>query len=386
MLCVFHPGFFGVGGSQCHRRQRGERQHQLQEVLSLLLEQAPVAEGALLCIEAETGYVKAMVGGRDFRKTQFNRAIQSRRQPGSAFKPIVYAAALEKGYTPASVIIDSPIVFRDNETDLVWKPKNYKEKFFGPTLFRTALAKSMNVVTVKILQDIGIDYTINYARKLGIDSPLSRDLSIALGSSGLSLLEIVNAYSVFCNMGYRIEPTFVRRIVDRDGKVLEENQPETKKVIDKANAYLMTSLLESVVQNGTGWRARALKRPVAGKTGTTNNLFDAWFLGYSTEYITGTWVGFDEEASLGEGETGSRSASPIWVEFMKQIHENRPVRTFPVPEDIVFAKIDAETGLLPIPESEKTIFECFKEGSVPTTYTRRPDTVTEAGDFFKQTL
>jgi penicillin-binding protein 1A len=352
----------------------------------LLLEQTPKAEAALLCIEAENGYVKAMIGGRDFRKTQFNRAVQSRRQPGSAFKAIIYAAALDKGYTPASVIIDSPIVFRDDERDVVWKPKNYKEKFFGPTLLRTALAKSMNVITVKILRDIGIDYTINYARKLGIESPLSRDLSIALGSSGVSLLEIVNAYSVFCNLGYRIEPTFIRRIVDRDGKVLEENRPETKKVMDKATAYLMTSLMESVVNSGTGWRARALKRPVAGKTGTSNDLFDAWFIGYSTDYITGTWVGFDAEASLGEGETGSRSASPIWVEFMKRILADKPVQTFPVPENIVFTKIDAKTGLLPIPESKETVFECFKEGTVPEEYTRRPNAVTEAGDFFKQTM
>jgi penicillin-binding protein 1A len=195
----------------------------------LALEQTPKAQSALLSIEAETGFVKAMVGGRDFQDSQFNRAIQSRRQPGSAFKPIIYAAAIDQGYTPATVILDAPIVFEDTERDFTWKPKNYAEKFYGPTLLRQALAKSRNVVTVKILKDIGIDYAIDYARKVGIQSHLNRDLSIALGSSGVSLLEIVNAYSVFANQGYRVNPIFVTRITDRDGNVLEQNHPERGK-------------------------------------------------------------------------------------------------------------------------------------------------------------
>ena len=349
----------------------------------LALEQTPKAQSALLCIESETGHVKVMIGGRDFMSSQFNRAIQSRRQPGSAFKPIIYAAALDKGYTPATVIIDSPIVFHDETEDMIWKPKNYGEKFYGPTLFRTALAKSRNVVTIKILRDIGIDNVIDYARKLGITADLSRDLSIALGSSGISLLEIVKAYSVFDNLGYLIEPVFVTRILDRDGNPLEEASLQRQKVMEKDTAYIMTSLLESVVKQGTGRRIRALRRPAAGKTGTTNNLFDAWFVGYTPRYITGAWVGFDEEASLGRGETGSRAASPIWLGFMKRILADKPVRAFAVPEGVVFSKIDAETGLLPIPESKKTIFECFKEGTVPTEHTKPPDVVTETEDFFK---
>jgi penicillin-binding protein 1A len=353
------------------------------EVWSLALEQIPKAQGALLCLEAETGHVKTMIGGRDARETQFNRAIQSRRQPGSAFKPIIYSAAIDMGYTPATMMIDSPIVFKDEEQDSKWKPKNYGKKFYGPTLFRTALTMSRNVITIKILQDIGIDYARDYARKLGINSNLNRDLSIALGSSGVSLLELVNAYSVFTNSGYLVEPVFITKIIDRDGNVLEESVPTKEKAIEKTTAYIITNLLEGAVQHGTGWRAKALGRPAAGKTGTSNDLFDAWFLGYTPRYITGTWVGFDEESSLGVYETGSKAASPIWLGFMKRILDKKPVRIFEVPEGVVFSQIDAKTGLLPIPESEETIFECFKEGTVPTEYTPKPGSITEPEQFYK---
>ncbi len=363
------------------------------DVWQLALEQEPVAQAALLCLEAETGFVKAMIGGRDFRDSQFNRAFQSRRQPGSAFKPIIYAAALDKEfeetdkiYTPASIIIDSPVVWEDEDRDFTWKPRNYKERFFGPTLMRDALSKSRNVVTIKILQDIGVDYAIEYAHKLGITSNLSRDLSIALGSSGVSLLELTKAYSVFANQGYLVEPVFITKIVDREGHVLEEMVPERIKVIEKTTAYLMTHLLEGVVKHGTGWRVKALNRPVAGKTGTTNNLFDAWFMGYTPQYITGTWVGFDDEAPLGKSETGSRAASPIWLGFMKRVLEDKPPKIFEVPEGIVFTKIDAETGLLPIPESKETVFVSFKEGTEPTEYSKRPGEIADTGEFFKKNL
>lgn len=349
------------------------------------LEQEPVVEGALLSIEAETGYVKAMIGGRDYLNSQFNRAIQSRRQPGSAFKPIIFAAAIDNGYTPASMIIDSPIVY-DDSSDKLWKPHNYSEQFYGPTLLRHALAKSRNVVTIKIVQDIGIDAVISYARRLGISSPMGRNLSISLGASGISLLELVNAYSVFANHGYLVEPVFVRRIVDRDGNTLEQSNLQRQKVIGEDTAYIMTSLLESVVQEGTGWRIKALKRPVAGKTGTTNNLHDALFLGFTPEYITGVWVGFDQERSLGRGETGSRSASPIWLEYMQGVLEGKPVRTFDVPPGIVFAKVDAETGLIPSSASKSVILECFKEGTVPTQKTPTKEDVITAEDLFKSDI
>lgn len=364
-------------------RVKIERKTEGDALWELTLEQTPKVQGALLSIETETGNVKAMVGGRDFRNSQFNRAIQSRRQPGSSFKPIIYAAAIDKGYTPATVVIDSPLVYQDTQRDFTWKPKNYEKKFEGPMLLRKALAKSRNVVTVKILKDIGIDYTIAYARKFGITSHLNQNLSIALGSSGISLFEIVKSYSVFANSGDLIEPVFVTKILDRDGNILESARPERKPVIEKSTAYIMTSLLEGVVKNGTGRRVRALNRPVAGKTGTTNNLYDAWFVGFTPRYVTGTWVGFDEEGSLGKGETGSRAASPIFLGFMKRILKDKPIRGFQVPEGVVFSKIDAKTGLLPIAESQKTIFECFKEGTAPTAYTKKPDTVSEPEEFYK---
>lgn len=352
----------------------------------LRLDQSPGVQAALVTMETGTGLVKAMAGGRDFNESQFNRAIQSRRQPGSAFKPIIYAAALDRGYTPASVIIDSPVVFKDREQDFTWKPRNYGEKFYGPTLLREALAQSRNVVTIKILQDIGIDYAIDYARTLGIESDLSRDLSIALGSSGVSLLELVRAYSVFANQGYLVEPAFITKVVDRHGNILEEMSPARHKAIEESTAYIMTSLLEGVVKFGTGQRMRALRRPVAGKTGTTNNLNDAWFVGYTPRFVTGVWVGYDQEQSLGRGETGASAAGPIWLGYMQHILQKEPVRIFQVPEGVVFAKIDADTGLLPIPESKNTVFECFKEGTAPFEYTPRPGTVSQPEQFFKQDL
>jgi penicillin-binding protein 1A len=210
-----------------------------------------------------------------------------------------------------------------------------------------------------------VGYAIDYAKKLGITSTLERNLSIALGSSGVSLLELVKAYSVFDNAGDLIQPVFITRIEDQNGRVLEETIPEKIQVIEKSTAFIMTSLLESVVKNGTGRRARDLNRPAAGKTGTTNNLNDAWFVGYTPEYVTGVWIGFDEESSLGKGETGGVAACPVWTGFMKRALANKPVQIFPVPEGIVFAKIDADTGLLAGPETQNTLFECFKEGSLP---------------------
>ena len=326
-------------------------------------------EGALVCFDLETGYVKAMVGGRDFRKSQFNRATQARRQTGSAFKPIVYASALDKGYTPASVIVDAPIIFEWG--DKKWKPKNFEEKFLGPTTLRNAIAHSVNIVTVKIAQDVGIDYIKDYAQKLGISFPLQNDLSMALGSSSISLYELTKVYAVFANQGNAFRPIFIKKILDRDGNLLEENLPlfypkepfNEERILSPQTAYIMTNLLEGVVQNGTGWRAKTLGRPVAAKTGTTDQFLDAWFIGYTQEFITGIWVGFDEERSLGENETGSRTASPIWVTFMSKILKDRPVKDFPIPEGIEFMKIDPKTGQ--VSSGREAILECFKEGTGP---------------------
>lgn len=350
----------------------------------LALEQEPEVQGALLCMENSTGHVKTMVGGLDFNTSQFNRAIQSRRQPGSSFKPFTYAAALDKGYTPATIIIDSPIIYTDEEMDWKWKPKNYKEKFYGPTLLRTALIFSRNVVTIKILRDIGIDYVIDYARRFGITSPLSRDLSLALGSSGVSLLELINAYSVFANLGELVSPIFITKVLDRHGNLLEEHMTQRERVLDRDTAFIMTHLLQEVVKYGTGWRAKAVNRPAAGKTGTTNKLQDAWFIGFTPTYVTGVWVGFDDDRTLGKYETGSRAASPIWVDFTKNILKNKPVKVFTVPENVVFAKIDPKTGLLARSDDENAVFEAFKEGTAPTKTTE--ETAPTMDEFFKGDL
>lgn len=346
------------------------------------LEQTPLIQGALLCMVPETGEVKAMVGGRDYAVSQYNRATQSRRQPGSAFKPLVYAAALDWGMSPVEIIMDTAYVSDKNPDEEVWKPKNYKEEFFGPTLLRDALAKSRNVITVKILKKIGVSYAITYARKMGIESNLSPDLSLALGSSGVSLMESTRAYTVFANGGMLVTPIFVKRILDRSGQVIEENQPVIEEVISKETAYVMTDLLMAVVQEGTGWRIKKLKRPAAGKTGTTNNLMDAWYMGYTPELVTGVWVGYDDRHVMGKGETGSRSASPIWLYFMSDVLKGKPVVDFQVPEGVVFAKIDAKTGLLAGSYSEDAIFQAFKEGTEPKEYSPKPASP-KSGRFFQ---
>jgi penicillin-binding protein 1A len=353
------------------------------DIFEAQLEQTPEVSGAILCIETKTGEVRAMVGGKSFKSSQFNRAIQSRRQPGSAFKPIIYSAALDKGYTAASVIMDNAFVFHDKEQDFTWKPQNYNETFYGPTLLRKALTLSRNLVTIKLMKEIGIDYVIDYARKMGIEAHLDRDLSLALGSSGLSLLEMTNAYSVFANNGEFISPIFIKKIDNEKGEILFENKPIPKQVIPEETAFIMTSMLKSVVEEGTGWRAKRLGRPVAGKTGTTNNLNDAWFVGYTTDYISGVWVGFDHEKNLGKEETGSKAACPVWTDFMEEIHLKIPKNDFKVPDNIIFQRIDAETGILPGPDTEETIFECFVKGTEPTKTSPAKEQVNDKTDFLK---
>ncbi|MEJ2724155.1 MAG: PBP1A family penicillin-binding protein [Deltaproteobacteria bacterium] len=346
----------------------------------LSLEQTPQVQGALYCMESHNGRARAMVGGRDFKLSQFNRAIQARRQPGSAFKPIIYAAALDWGMNPATVILDAPYVSTMNPEEDIWRPKNYKEKFYGPTLFRSALIYSRNVITVKILKQIGVPYAIEYANRVGIESDLSPDLSLALGSSGLSLEEITKAYLVFANRGKRVEPVYIYRIEDRNGRIVEENQAFLADSISEETAAVMTDLLKSVIKEGTGWRVRALKRPAAGKTGTTNDLRDAWFIGFTPRLVAGVWVGYDDRRPMGKGETGSRAASPIWLYFMSEVLKDEPVEDFQVPEGVVFAKIDAKTGLLASPYSEKTVFQAFREGQEPKEYTPRPESA-KTGQF-----
>ena len=359
------------------------------------LEEEPMVQSALFSVDVKTGEVLAMVGGYKFGKNQFNRAIQSKRQPGSAFKPIVYAAALDKGLTAASIILDSPIVFRQF-AQKAWKPENYEEHFYGPTTLREGLVHSRNVVTVKVLQKIGIPYVINYAKKLGVTSKLDPNLSLALGSSGMSLKELTSVYGVFARYGIKYKPLFVEKIVDRDGNLLESHPPESnqvfsdeerdnndnaavneqkgtsfkpKRVISSQTAYIITNILEDVVKRGTGWRAKALKRPCAGKTGTTSNFRDAWFMGYTPQILTGVWVGFDNEYSLGRNETGSRAACPIWTKYMSVALKGLPPKEFEVPSGIVYVSIDPKTGLLARPGTPHAYLECFKEGTEPKKYT-----------------
>jgi penicillin-binding protein 1A len=349
----------------------------------LILEQEPLVQGALLCLDPKTGYVKAMVGGRDFSESQFNRAVSSRRQPGSAFKPFVYAAALEKGYTPSTILMDSPVEYSDPDGGTYWAPKNYDKEFKGPITFRNALAHSRNVVTVKILDDIGVGYALKFIKNLGIESPIKRDLSIALGTSGVSMLEMTSAFAVFANGGERVKPIFIKKIVTMRGEVLEENTPyiemdeeeeetsETpstilkERVISPQNAFIMTHLLQGVVQHGTGQRAKVLGRPIAGKTGTSSDYSDAWFVGYTSSLLTGVWVGFDDKTSLGINETGARAALPIWISFMDQALKSTSVETLKPPKGITLIKVNIETGLPSDKDSPETIMEAFVDGSIP---------------------
>jgi len=327
-------------------------------------------QAALIAVDPFSGYVLAMVGGRDFKESQFNRAVQAHRQAGSAFKPIIYAAALDKGYTPASIIIDSPLAFfvKKDEDYMFWEPQNYSKTFVGPSSLRKALTRSCNIITIKILKDIGINYVVKYARQLGVEGDFNYDLTLALGTCGISLLNMVKCYAVFCAGGVSAQPIYIKRILDRDGTVIEENQPRLSSVISAQTAYLMSNLLRNVVEEGTGRKVRALSRPCAGKTGTTNEYRDAWFLGFTPQMVAGAWVGFDDLRTLGEKETGARAASPVWLDFMKEALKGEPVKEFAVPEGIVFVKIDPETGYFPTDKNKKTIFECFKEGTLPTSF------------------
>ena len=323
-----------------------------------------LAQGALLSMEAATGAINAMVGGRNFIKSEFNRATQSRRQPGSAFKPLIYTAAFDKGMTPATVVVDAPLVYQDTAGN-VWKPQNFDQEFHGPTTLRNALVYSRNIVTIKLLQNIGIDYATAYAANMGITSPLTRNLSLALGTSGVTLQELVRAYGVLANQGKKVEPFFIRKIVDRTGHVFEENQPVSTQVIDPRIAFMTAYILQDVVESGTGKVVKSIGRPVAGKTGTTDEMRDAWFMGFTPSLVAGVWVGFDKERTLGKQEVGGRAAAPIWLYFMEKSLQGKPAELFPVPEGIVFTKVDRASGQ-PVKGASKTaIFECFLDDALP---------------------
>jgi penicillin-binding protein 1A len=347
-------------------------------IWSLALEQEPEVESALISIEPETGHIKAMVGGYDFSKSQFNRAVQAIRQPGSVFKPIVYATAISIGFSPGSIIIDSPIIFKEKDHSFDrWKPVNFEEKFYGPTPLRTALAHSRNIVTVKLLQKIGTRPVIQMAKNLGINSRMENNLSIALGSSGVSLYELVSAYSSFANHGKRMEPQGIRYIVNRNGKTLFTESRKESQPISSGMANIITSLLQSVVEEGTAKKVRPLGRPTAGKTGTTNNYVDAWFLGYTPKLLTGVWVGKDNDESLGVNETGSRTAIPIWLEYTKAALANTPIYNFSASPETIFVKVNPETGNLTNSGDPEGHFEIFLKDRLPNRHTAPAETTVE---------
>ena len=404
------------------------------------LEQEPIAQAALLAMEPKTGAVRAMVGGYSFEASEYNRAIQMQRQPGSAFKPVLYAAAVDTGnYNPSTILVDSPIVYANAAPDptienasagedvfladeSIWKPKNYGSKYYGDTTFRTALVLSRNVVTIKILQDIGIDYAAEYAKNLGMEKDPARDLSFALGTSELSPTEMARIYSVFASGGKQPDPFFIHRVEDRNGRVLEwysdgedshdafglvaslgavaAREPAFRThfdrkyppggspqsigsvyesilrgeqlppghVMDPGTAYIVTDLLKDVVRFGTATGAN-IGRPAAGKTGTTNDEGDAWFVGFTPDLVAAVWVGFDDpKKPLGRNETGGHSAVPIWTDFMVDATKGTPARDFPQPSGIVRLQVDREKGLRACPDTENPVYVAFKEGTEPTAY------------------
>ncbi|MBY0370002.1 PBP1A family penicillin-binding protein [bacterium] len=358
-----------------------------QGFVEVALGQDPEIEGALLSFDVDSGFVRAMVGGKDFETSKFNCALQAKRQVGSTFKPVIYAAALDKGFSPSSIVTDSPIVFKfegDLDADNTgedWRPHNYSGTFEGDIPLRLALIRSMNIPTVKLLNEITVDYGIEYARKLGITAVLPRDLSIGLGSWSSSLEELTQAYAVFPRLGKPVHLTYIKKVVDGSGRVLEEftdkkpQEPLLKTaeelaaadtVISPQTAYVMTDLLKGVVREGTGRAVSGIPGAVAGKTGTSNDHRDAWFVGYTPETMTGVWVGYMKDKPLAASETGGNAAAPIWADFMRERVKTQVRREFLVPDGIVFASVDRRTGRLADSSNPNRVRVAFKAEMVPS--------------------
>jgi penicillin-binding protein 1A len=320
-------------------------------------------QGALVAISPQTGDVLALVGGNDNGDTEFDRALQARRQPGSAFKPLIFAAALDRGYTPVTLLDDAPVTFPD-QPGKPWSPKNFTKRFYGPTTVREALTKSRNVPTVKLVDAIGLPYLLDYLPRFGFPKRFAANLSISLGTGETTLLELVRAYGVFGSAGNLLEPRFITKITDQHGNVLEKRPPQSAHVLSAATAYQMTAMLRGVVERGTGRRAR-LDRPAAGKTGTTNDQRDAWFVGFTPEIAAGVWVGYDRGKTLGRKETGGRVAAPIWRNFMEEALADAPVRDFPVPADVILVPVNAHTGARSRLGEDGSVLEAFRRGTEP---------------------
>lgn len=357
-----------------------------------LLRQQPQVEGALIALDPNSGAIVSLVGGFDFNRSKFNRVTQAQRQPGSNFKPFVYSAALEKGFTPASIINDAPVVFEDAGAEGMWRPENYSGKFYGPTRLRTALTLSRNLVSIRLLRDIGIEYAVDYVQRFGFPADrLPRNLTLALGTGVFTPQEMVRGFATFANGGFRVEPYILARIEDSQGETLFEATPPracpdcvtdtpdvtpsvtdangtplAPRVITPQNAYLMSSIMRDVIQFGTARRARSLGRTdLSGKTGTTNDAQDAWFSGFNADLVATCWVGFDQPRSLGARETGGRAALPMWMEFMSAALAGKPEHTMAEPPGLVTVRIDPTTGLLARSDQSDAIFETFRTDTVP---------------------
>jgi penicillin-binding protein 1A len=377
------------------------------------LSQLPDVEGALVSLRPDDGAILSLVGGFDFNRSKFNRVIQARRQPGSSFKPVIYSAALEKGFTPASIINDAPVVFDDPRLESTWRPENYSGQFYGPTRLREALYRSRNLVSIRILRSIGAGYAAEYAERFGFSADqLPHDLTLALGSASVSPLQMARAYAVLANGGYLVQPYFIREIHDANGVEIFRARPQVvcpdceqgevvpavaevtdaadvapdpdatdapepepvipaQQTLSPRNVWLMTSMMRDVIQRGTGTRARSLGRSdLAGKTGTTNDQMDGWFSGFNHAVVATAWVGFDKLEPLGRGETGGRSALPMWIDYMSYALKGVEERKLEPPEGLVTVRIDPATGLLAASGQKDAIFETFMEENVPTKTSR----------------
>lgn len=337
--------------------------------LIVTLEQTPLVDGAVLAIDNRTGQIRAMVGGLSFARSKFNRATQAYRQMGSGFKPVVYTAAIDRGFTPTTVLLDTPVSYSAGAGQPPYSPRDYDGKYEGPITLRRALEQSRNVPAVRTMVQVGPKHVVEYARRFGFQGPMEPYLSLALGSAEASLLEVTAAYSVFPNQGVLMKPYQILKIVDRQGNLLEETRPQPREAIPADTAYVMTSLMRGVVQRGTGAAAAALEWPLGGKTGTTNDYTDAWFTGFDPGITAGVWVGHDDKKPLGPSETGALAALPIWIDFMKVYIDARGDRqnppTFEAPGNIVFVNIDRATGQ-PMPgDSPGAISEAFIAGTQP---------------------
>ncbi|MCK5534404.1 transglycosylase domain-containing protein [bacterium] len=362
-------------------------------------EEIPPVQGALLAIEPQTGQIRTMVGGRDFYKSQFNRAVQAKRQPGSAFKPIIYTAAIDSGYTAASIIEDLPLTFQNdgekwvllgNTTDFftlqidtttipaedslemkgkIWQPGNWDNKCIGPITLRKALSHSRNTCAIRLIYALSPRTVIKYARKLGVDKNfLGDNLSLALGTSVITMMELTHALSTIANGGIKTKPYAIIEIRNKQGTILESNIPQETEVLSAQTAYLVINLLKGVIKNGTGWRAKKLRRPAAGKTGTTQFLNDLWFAGFTPQLVAAVWVGYDDHRSLSKKISSSAMVVPIWTDFMIEALKDKPALKFSIPEGIVFEKINKENGLLTLKDDKNAIYEVFLKGTEPTTY------------------